>query len=96
MKKKTLLGMAAAVLLAFGCGILIAKTIFNQPEVTDTVEFKPSDNTELVSDPIYGDGLTEEELETLKEEEASDEGIGMMISEEFVIELEETQETGGF
>ena len=96
MKKETLLGMAAAVLIAFGGGILITKMVFDQPEVNGATEIKPSDSAELVSDPIYGDGLTEEELETLKEEEASDADIGMTIGEEFVIELEETQETSGF
>lgn len=98
MKMKTLLAMVAAVIIAFGAGMILTKLITEQvqPEVYETIESKQSAETDLISDPIYGDDLTKEELKILKEEDASEAGVGMMIGEEFTIELGETQGTGGF
>lgn len=53
-----------------------------------------------VSDPVYGDEITQEELETLREEDStaldSPNAPSITIGEEFVIELEDNQSTGGF
>ena len=53
---------------------------------------------EYVSDPIYGDGLTQEELDAFKAEDAADDAQspGVTVGEEFVIILDDNQDTGGF
>ena len=57
-----------------------------------------SGEPEYVSDPIYGDELTQEELDAFKEEDSTvdPENPGVTVEEELVIVLDDNQGTGGF
>ncbi len=60
-------------------------------------EIDPETEPVYVSDPMYGDHLTPEELEELREQDGGDnDSTGLIVTEEFEIELGETQATGGF
>ncbi len=104
MKKTVLiLIIAIAVLGAILLPGLLGGKGANEPADPASAETEPETLSEVtpepvyVSDPIYGDDITEEELEQLREEDAADNGVEtFVVGEEFVIELGETQGTGGF
>ena len=104
MNRKTIL--IAAVLLLIAVGILLVPHFVRgqgQKDLTEsaagssqTVSAEVTPEPVYVSDPIYGDQITEEELQEMKEETESQDGATISIGEEFVIELGETQGSAGF
>jgi len=93
MKKKLLL--IVVVLLVIGAILVPGIRYLDRGDSAKQSE--PIQEANYVSDPVYGNELTQEELDELKEEdEVSEEGSSITIGSEFVIELGENQSTGGF
>ncbi len=89
--------------LLFVPGLLHKKDVSAEQDAVEQVSADPSDadasqaEPVYVSDPVYGDQITEEELEQLKEQDSGEDApAGLYVGDEYVIELEETQDTGGF
>ena len=92
-------------------GILFLPKFFKNPSAVDDVSSDPASvevesnltsaemtpDPVFVSDPLYGDEITQDELDQLQAEDEIDNGISTyVVGEEFVIELGETQGIAGF
>ena len=99
MKKKLLILIVFLLLLAAGTVPFWGTVHKTDASVQSEVQTEATAEPVYVSDPIYGDDITQEELETLREEDAAEvpgSTGGIVIGEEFSIELNENQGTDGF